>query len=231
MISGPGDFLSSTIAIPATNNNHPGVDCSASRVDAPVLRVDTPVPQEAALEHTVTTVGRGPGVDIVVDDQSVSRLHAELVRRGPYVYVADLGLSTNGTLVNGRPIGRAVLGLDDVISFGAVRARLIHLSEAALPDSDTRVFERRERARELTRREQDVINALCHPAASRNAFVEPASTREIARRLYVSEAAVKQHLLRLYQKFAIPEGDNRRTRLANEVIAAGLVPPPRTGGG
>lgn len=41
----------------------------------------------------------------------------------------------------------------------------------------------------------------------------------------VTEAAVKQHLLRLYQKFRIPEGTNRRTRLANEVVALGLVRP------
>ncbi len=45
----------------------------------------------------------------------------------------------------------------------------------------------------------------------------------------MTEAAVKQHLLRLYQKFRIQEGMNRRTRLANEVVALGLVrplPPP-----
>ena len=54
------------------------------------------------LTSEVTTVGRGEGVDIVLDDPSVSRLHAELVRRGTYVYVSDLGLSTNGTRVNGR---------------------------------------------------------------------------------------------------------------------------------
>ena len=41
----------------------------------------------------------------------------------------------------------------------------------------------------------------------------------------VTEAAVKQHLLRLYQKFRVPEGPNRRTRLANEVVAFGLVRP------
>ena len=41
----------------------------------------------------------------------------------------------------------------------------------------------------------------------------------------MTEAAVKQHLLRLYQKFRIPEGPNRRTRLANEVVALGLVKP------
>lgn len=48
----------------------------------------------------VTSVGRGPGVDLVLDDPTVSRLHAELVRRGPYVYVTDLGLPRNGTLAN-----------------------------------------------------------------------------------------------------------------------------------
>jgi hypothetical protein len=41
----------------------------------------------------------------------------------------------------------------------------------------------------------------------------------------VTEAAVKQHLLRLYQKLKIPEGPNRRVRLANEVVARGLVRP------
>ena len=49
--------------------------------------------------------------------------------------------------------------------------------------------------------------------------------REIASDLVVTEAAVKQHLLRLYVKFRIPEGANRRTRLANEVIELGLVRP------
>ena len=53
----------------------------------------------------------------------------------------------------------------------------------------------------------------------------PATAREIAEALVVTEAAVKQHLLRLYQKFRIPEGLNRRARLANEIIAAGIVRP------
>lgn len=36
---------------------------------------------------------------------------------------------------------------------------------------------------------------------------------------------MKQHLLRLYVKFTIPEGVNRRARLANEVIGSGVVRP------
>src|SRR5918911_2065687 len=76
------------------------------------------------LRPDVTTIGRGRGVDIRLDDPSVSRLHAEFVRRGPYLYVVDLGLSRNGTRVNGRPIARRVLDDGDVVSFGAARGRI-----------------------------------------------------------------------------------------------------------
>jgi len=89
---------------------------------------------------------------------------------------------------------------------------------------------RRSASPELTRRELDVLTSLCRPALSDEAFVAPATAREIATDLVVTEAAVKQHLLRLYQKFRIPEGPNRRVRLANEVVALGLVRPlPPTG--
>lgn len=177
------------------------------------------------LTETVTTVGRGPGVDIELDDPTVSRLHAELVRRGPYVYVSDLGLSRNGTLVNGRPVTRAVVGPHDVISFGAVRGRVCGVPEH--DESDTADLGRGQVVPELTRRERDVLTALCRPALDQSAFATPASTRDVAEELVVTEAAVKQHLLRLYHKFGIAEGANRRTRLANEVIAAGVVQPPR----
>jgi hypothetical protein len=174
------------------------------------------------LRPDVTTVGRGRGVDIRLDDPSVSRLHAEIVRRGPYVYVVDMGLSRNGTRVNGRPIARRVLEDGDVVSFGTARCRMGGIPrEEVDPDVELR----RAVAPELTRREVDVLTSLCRPALSDEAFVAPATAREIAGDLVVTEAAVKQHLLRLYQKFRIPEGANRRTRLANEVIAMGLVRP------
>lgn len=180
------------------------------------------------LTDDVTTVGRGAGVDIALEDPTVSRLHAELVRRGPHVYVADLGLSTNGTRVNGRPVGRRILRDGDVVSFGTARARVGGIEDmedgVAVAASDTMEL-RRITAPDLTRRELEVLTALCRPALRQDAFVAPASAREIAEELVVTEAAVKQHLLRLYQKFRIPEGTNRRAKLANEVIAAGVVRP------
>jgi hypothetical protein len=196
-------------------------------VPGPFLRVED---NGAVFDLTddVTTVGRGSGVDVSLDDPSVSRLHAEIVRRGSHVYVADLGLSVNGTRVNGRPVGRRTLRDGDVVSFGTARARV-----GGIEELDDRVDEaasdtmelRRITAPDLTRRELEVLTALCRPALRQDAFVAPASAREIAEELVVTEAAVKQHLLRLYQKFRIAEGVNRRARLANEVISAGVVRP------
>lgn len=192
-----------------------------SGVDTPYIRIEE-TGEVIALRGEVTTVGRGQGADIRLGDPSVSRLHAEIVRRGPYAYVADLGLSRHGTRVNGRPVARRVLEDGDVLSFGSARCRIEGLTREEL---EAEAELRRSAAPELTRRELDVLVSLCRPALSDDAFVTPATAREIAGDLVVSEAAVKQHLLRLYSKFRIPEGPNRRTRLANEVISLGLVRP------
>ena len=194
-------------------------------MERPYIRIED-TGEVIPLRADVTTVGRGSSVDIRLRDPSVSKLHAEIVCRGNYAYVADLGLSRNGTRVNGRPAARRVLEDGDVLSFGSARCRvggLVHENIAA------EIELRRQAAPELTRRETDVLTSLCRPALSDEAFVAPATAREIAADLVVTEAAVKQHLLRLYQKFRIAEGPNRRTRLANEVVALGLVrplPPP-----
>jgi hypothetical protein len=190
-------------------------------VPTPQLRLED-TGETFVLTGEVTTVGRGRGVDVSLDDPSVSRLHAELVRRGEHVYVSDLGLSRNGTRVNGRPVGRRLLEEGDVLSFGACRTRVLGLA-ADLVDDAAEL--RRMSAPDLTRRECEVLTALCRPALQQDAFVAPATARDIAEELVVTEAAVKQHLLRLYGKFRIPEGGNRRARLANEVINAGVVRP------
>jgi FHA domain len=190
-------------------------------MDGPYIRVEESGLM-MPLREDVTTIGRGRSVDVHLADPSVSRLHAEIVRRGPYAYVTDLGLSRNGTRVNGRLVARRVLEEGDVLTFGSARCRVFGI---AAEEFTAEVELRRPAAPELTRRELDVVTSLCRPALSDEAFVAPATAREIAADLVVTEAAVKQHLLRLYQKFRIPEGANRRVRLANEVVALGLVRP------
>ncbi|WP_261566619.1 FHA domain-containing protein [Frankia gtarii] len=202
-------------------------------MDGPSLRIEI-TGEVFSLRTEITTVGRGPGVDVPLADSSVSRLHAEIVRRGPYLYVWDQGLSRNGTRVNGQPVGRRILNDGDVIRFGAAGVRvqdrrpLIEFTIAA--DLGTAARDRTAELRvpnppDLTRREWDVLRALSRPAGAPGAFVIPSSTREVAENLVVTEGAVKQHLLRLYRKFDIAPGPNRRGRLANEVMRLGIVRP------
>jgi len=48
-------------------------------------------------------VGRSPDCDVVLDDPRVSKRHAALRRRDGRWWIEDLG-STNGTVVDGRPL-------------------------------------------------------------------------------------------------------------------------------
>jgi hypothetical protein len=190
-------------------------------METPHIRIES-TGAVVRLRPDVTTIGRGQSVDVRLDDPSVSKLHAEIVRRGSYAYVSDLGLSRHGTRVNGKVVAQRLLEDGDVLSFGSQRCRIGGLPvEPMLPAADPG----RSAMAELTRREIDVVMALCKPALSDEAFVAPATARDIAADLVVTEAAVKQHLLRLYQKLRIAEGPNRRVRLANEVVARGLVRP------
>jgi hypothetical protein len=81
-----------------------------------------------------------------------------------------------------------------------------------------------------TRRELDVLASLCGRRPSGGAFAAPAAVREMAAHLAVTEAAVKQHLRKLYEKFDVPAGPQRRVRLANAVVACGLLTPAKAGG-
>jgi DNA-binding NarL/FixJ family response regulator len=166
------------------------------------------------------TIGRASSNDVVVaDDLQASRIHAVLEELPAGWCIRDLN-ARNGTFVNGERVDRdRPLLPGDEVRVGSTR--LVYRAErdrdAAPPTEGP------ERAPELTPREREVLLALFQPALEGEVFAEPASTRDIAAALSVSEAAVKQHLLRLYDKFEIHEGDRRRVRLANEALKRGAV--------
>lgn len=150
-------------------------------------------------------------------DASVSRLHAVLVRYPSGWTLRDVG-SRNGTFVNGsRVAGEHVLRSGDEIRLGAVR--LVFRADRAEQTATDATFD----LPELTRREREVLLALCRPILGGEMFTEPATRREIARELGVSEDAIKQHLARLFDKFDIHEPERRRVRLANEAIRRAAV--------
>jgi len=170
-----------------------------------------------ALDSERITVGSLDSNDVVVDSDGVSRVHAVFERFGDTWTVRDLG-SRNGTFVNGgRIIGEHALHSGDEIVLGRLRlqfhgpARGAETAAIASPPP-------------LTPRERDVLLALCRPLLTGDAFTEPASTRAMAAELVVSEAAVKQHLSRLYDKFDVSTQDERRrVQLANAAVARGAV--------
>jgi DNA-binding NarL/FixJ family response regulator len=172
------------------------------------------------LEADRSIVGTAAENDIVLtDDSTASHLHAVLEHFAAGWCVTDLG-SSNGTWVNGeRTWGPRRLRDGDEIRVGQTRLVFRDPLTTAGP-----VTEAEQEAPALTARERDVLVALCRPLLARDMFTEPASTRAIADELFITQAAVKQHLANLYDKFGIASGDDhRRARLANEALRRGAV--------
>lgn len=67
-----------------------------------------------------TLIGRSPDCEVFLDDVTVSRRHAELVREEDTFTIRDLG-SLNGTYVNRKRIESAVLEDDDEVQIGKYR--------------------------------------------------------------------------------------------------------------
>nr|WP_308116514.1 FHA domain-containing protein [Leifsonia poae] len=72
------------------------------------------------LDADVTSAGRHPDADIFLDDVTVSRRHAEFLRRGTAFEVRDLG-SLNGTYFDGVRIENALLADSAEVQIGKFR--------------------------------------------------------------------------------------------------------------
>ena len=165
-------------------------------------------------------IGKATENDVALEhDPTASHLHAVLERFPAGWCVTDLG-SSNGTWVNGERIWSTHrLRHGDEVRIG--QTRIMFRDPLNVPDAATEV---EEAPPALTVRERDVLQALCLPLLDRDMFTEPASTRAIAEQLVITQAAVKQHLANLYEKFKIPGDESyRRSRLANEALRRGAV--------
>lgn len=173
-------------------------------------------PELAVLDDDRATVGRDPSNVVALPwDATVSSMHAVLERYPAGWAIRDVG-SSNGTFLNGeRLVGEHRLRDRDEIRVGATR--LVFRTRQGSELTETT---RADGPPVLTPREKDVLVALCRPIlGASETFSHPASVRQLAERLVVSEAAVKFHLGNLYAKFGLEEtGDSRRVRLANEAI-------------
>ena len=116
-----GGFLpeARTMEVSVRSTDIGGPPTIPSVVDRPVLlRMDgVQAGQIIGLEQWPFTVGRHPTNQLRVDEDSISRFHARVVRSGDEYVVEDTG-SRNGTFVAGKRVTRAKLEHDTWLQFG-----------------------------------------------------------------------------------------------------------------
>ncbi len=72
---------------------------------------------EIILKPGALTIGRAKDNDTCIADKTVSSHHARIVTYFNASYIEDLG-STNGTLVNGKPVKKHTIHPGDIIKLG-----------------------------------------------------------------------------------------------------------------
>jgi transcriptional regulator with GAF, ATPase, and Fis domain len=86
------------------------------------------------IEASRAVIGSARGVDVVIDDPTVSRLHAEIELRDDGLWVKDLG-STNGTFVGAVRIESARIPDGATLRLGAASVVVTRTEERELADS------------------------------------------------------------------------------------------------
>jgi pSer/pThr/pTyr-binding forkhead associated (FHA) protein len=171
------------------------------------------------------TLGRRSSADLALNwDEEVSRLHAELVRKGGDWTLIDNGLSMNGSFVNGEAVrGERRLRDGDAVRVGATviifRSPKEQESHVTTPSAQLRTIVN------LTPAQRRVLLSLCRPFRDSVAFVTPPTNEHIAGELFLSVDAVKKHMRALFEKFGVqhlPQNE-KRARLVERAFAGGFI--------
>lgn len=102
-----------------------------------VIRDGEMAGQSFMLDRPVITIGRGSECDVAINDASISRRHAQVLRQANGHYVQDLA-SRNGSKVNNDPLlAPRLLQYGDIVCLGNVRLEYIPSlqEDAGLPIS------------------------------------------------------------------------------------------------
>jgi hypothetical protein len=173
----------------------------------------------------IVTVGRHSSSRLMLSwDESVSRTHAVLEQVGEVWTIADDGLSTNGTYLNGsRVTSRKRLSDGDALRIGATLMDFRHAAED--PFGSTR-RERPILTSPLTPAQRNVLVALCRPLLREGTgYGAPAANSAIAAELVLSTDAVKTHLRSLFDRFNVGDlpQNQKRAKVAELAMRAGIV--------
>ena len=82
-----------------------------------LLKYKGAVVKEVILNKEVTTIGRKPDNNIVIDNQAVSGHHAQIKMKNNSLAIEDLS-SLNGTYLNGQIVSKSELYDGDIVSLG-----------------------------------------------------------------------------------------------------------------
>ena len=119
------------------------------------------------LDKTVIKIGRGRGSDLFLNDDSVSRLHCLLKKRGYEVTLKDCD-SSNGTIVNGHDVKEEALKHDDQVRIG--RFFLTYKTYNAEVMGDIQYYEAFKRHRPQEPKNDDTTQLM--QAESVDSFIE-----------------------------------------------------------
>ena len=100
-----------------------------------ILSVDGQVLKEVTLSKERTLIGRKPHNDIQIDNLAVSGEHAAIITILNDSFIEDLG-STNGTMVNGKPIKKHFLQNNDVVELGKHKLKYFNDAPTAATAAD-----------------------------------------------------------------------------------------------
>ena len=186
------------------------------------LRDDEGRQRLVVLDGERLSIGRADGCGVALPwDPEVSRLHAVVERIDGVWIVEDAG-SRNGTAVDDERVSGPRLLQDGAV----IRAGRTHILFQCTVPGDAAQTEAAVEipAPELTVAQRRVLEALCRPWLS-GASAAPASNREIADALVVSEETVKSHLRALFGAFDLAGAGvpHKRAELARRAVAAGVV--------
>ncbi len=146
----PDEFTSgktTNVTRPPTSASEqkPCLTVISGRAEGQLFPMDTP---------DVVSIGRAADSDLRLDDDGVSRKHAQIIITADSVILEDLG-SRNGTFVGEKPVDRTPLNANDLIRIGSTtiirfswmneteHAHHERLREAALLDPLTGIYNRR----------------------------------------------------------------------------------------
>ena len=100
-----------------------------------ILSVDGQVLKEYTLSKERTLIGRKPHNDIQIDNLAVSGEHAAIITILNDSFIEDLG-STNGTMVNGKPVKKHFLQNNDVVEIGKHKLKYFNDAPTAATAAD-----------------------------------------------------------------------------------------------